>query len=619
MSRTRRAWAAAAGLMALSAAVTTARHYTGGEDAGVPPGASSWEVTITARGELPGKGGQVVVAAPPDFRRQHVFDEGWKADGLTRREGRGNGSTRTDSGREAAWKPAAAAGDPYRVTYTFRCVLGIRRPTAGMGERTKALDGPPAPETDGTLRAAPRVESDAREVGDLARDLAGDEIAAADQVRAYFDHVSALPFEVTGGNGGALDALRSGGGDAAGKARLLVALCRARGVPARAVTGLVLNPNAEPSPHVWAEAWVRGVDGPEGHWLPLDPTYEHFGARRWPTNYLVLRLDDDPPVRAGDGGPKAVGYFARELKDATPTVLSAPQDGPPAPTDWRTRATAAWRAASFATLSPGEQQLARFLLLLPVAAVVVCVFRVVIGVPTFGIFSPALLGLIFRDLSALPWGLGIFFATVLVGWGFRKVLDRYHLLLIPRTAALLTLLVGFLLLVILVASGSGVTITGYVALFPLIILTHMVERFWTVEAEDGVRSSLKTLLGTVVVATAVAFAVAPDAVGRWLFRRPETLFAVVGVQLLLGRYTGYRVSELYRFRDVIILMGNSERGIRNAESEEKTKTAAMPTPGPIGDHRPPATGHPPPVPAAGRPWSPGGTAGGRSSGPASWG
>jgi hypothetical protein len=44
---------------------------------------------------------------------------------------------------------------------------------------------------------------------------------------------------------------------------LLVALCRARGVPARLVSGYWLIPTAS-SGHYWAEAWV------DGRWLPFD-------------------------------------------------------------------------------------------------------------------------------------------------------------------------------------------------------------------------------------------------------------------------------------------------------------------------------------------------------------
>ena len=265
-----------------------------------------------------------------------------------------------------------------------------------------------------------------------------------------------------------------------------------------------------------------------------------------------MRLDDEAIAR-GPGDPR-VSVLAR------PHVDQPAADEPAIKTFWR--------VTTFASLPPAEQHLVRFLLLLPLATVVVSIFRVLIGVRTYGVFSPALLGLIFRDLRGLPWGLGIFAGTVLVGWIFRKFLDRYNLLLIPRAAVMLTLIVSFLIVIVVLAGRAEVHVTGYIALFPLIILTHMVERFWTVEAEDGTRASFKTLFGTMLVAIAVAVSLSPDAVSRWMVRYPETLGLVVALLLLLGRYTGYRLMELYRFQDVI--------EFKAEEKKEEAKVVEIP-------------------------------------------
>jgi len=122
---------------------------------------------------------------------------------------------------------------------------------------------------------------------------------------------------------------------------------------------------------------------------------------------------------------------------------------------------------------------------------------------------------------------------------------------VPRTSILLTLIVLFLISVIGMASHYDIPVTHYIALFPLVILTHLVERFWTVEAEDGTAASFKTLLGTMVVAVSISLLLSAEGVTRWMFRYPETLGIVLAVQFLIGRYTGYRLSELYRFQDLI--------------------------------------------------------------------
>jgi len=564
MSRTRLAALTALLLTILSGAVFVTRVKTGGDDVGGPAGLSSWEVTVTVRGTVDNaKHNYVSASSPPEFRRQHIFEEAWKSDDLIRHEGRA-ASARESRERETLWKRRPMTGDknvkPFTITYSFTCTLGLHKPTAGMNARTGELDG--SPDRD-SLRSAPRIESDNAEIAELARQLTEDLTMPADQMRKFYDYVKDLPARDTEGSGTALDCLHNGGDDA-GRSRLLVALCRSRKIAARVVTGIAFNPNAPAAVHHWAEAYIRSQDGSDGYWLPACPTYAHFGTHGWPTDYLVVRLDDEPIAR----GPSdvRVGILAR------PHVDQPALDEPAIKTFWR--------VTTFASLPPAEQHLIRFLLLLPLATVVVSIFRVLIGVRTYGVFSPALLGLIFRDLKGLPWGLGIFAGTVLVGWVFRKFLDRYNLLLIPRAAVMLTMIISFLIVVVVLAARADVHVTGYVALFPLIILTHMVERFWTVEAEDGTGASFKTLFGTMIVAVAVAVSLSPDAISRWLFRYPETLGLVIAVLLLLGRYTGYRITELYRFQDVIEFKGEEKKDevkIVEIPAKATTDAGAVPT------------------------------------------
>ena len=62
--------------------------------------------------------------------------------------------------------------------------------------------------------------------------------------------------------------------------------------------------------------------------------------------------------------------------------------------------------------------------------------------------------------------------------------------------------------------------------------------------KKGVLSGLMGLFGHAPV-------VRPDVVRTTLFRYPEALGLFLAAQLLIGRYTGYRLSELFRFRDFV--------------------------------------------------------------------
>jgi len=543
MSRTSLTVVTALGLIVLSVALMASRSAALGTEIDGTPGIAVWKVSLELEGELVARNASLTTVLPPDFRRQHIIDETFFSQELAHaiRTGRDGGQ------RRAVWRPRPGK-QAVRLVYSFRCVTGMHRPTPGMVQRTRVLDT--APQAEGRdLRPTPMVESDHPEVGQLADRLVPGSKDPRAQVRAFFDYVAGLD---EGPAAGALDCLHDEGGNDAGKSRLLIALCRNRKIPARPVTGLILA-DGTPTLHSWAEAWI------ENYWMPIDPTDHHFGAPRFPENYLVLQLGDQP-VRAEGARVRATRFSVADLHD------SLDPDAPPPSTARRL-----WRKLSLANLRPEEQAWVKFLLLLPVGALVVCVFRTIIGITTFGTFGPALLGLVCRDLHDFPWALGIFVGIMLTGWIIRRLLDRYHLLMVPRISVLLTCIVILLVISLMLLGPEAGTTRGYVALLPLIILTHMIERFWTVETEDGTAASFRTLLGTVIVAVVVTFVVNFDlpvnAIGRLLvrgpvvpsdalrttlFRYPEALGLVLAGQLLIGRYTGYRLTELFRFRDLLL-------------------------------------------------------------------
>jgi hypothetical protein len=116
---------------------------------------------------------------------------------------------------------------------------------------------------------------------------------------------------------------------------------------------------------------------------------------------------------------------------------------------------------------------------------------------------------------------------------------------------MLSLVVVLLIGTIVAANLGDMPATRYVSLFPMIILTGMIERFWSLEAEDSTSASFKTLLVTILISATIALVLSVRAVVTHLFRYPETLGLIMAAQLLLGRYTGYRLTELFRFREFL--------------------------------------------------------------------
>ena len=190
------------------------------------------------------------------------------------------------------------------------------------------------------------------------------------------------------------------------------------------------------------------------------------------------------------------------------------------------------------------------ILLIPIGALVLCVARNLLGVPTFGMFTPILLTVFFKETS-LTFGLMFFLVVVLIGIAERYLLDKFRLLAIPRMSIILTLVIVLLMVVAItgVAEFFGSTHIGY---FPIVIVTVFIERFSIMLTEDGMLNTMKTLVGTLVIAVLTFLIYSIETIEMLVFTYPELLFVVIAILILIGKYKGYRVSELIRFRNLVL-------------------------------------------------------------------
>jgi hypothetical protein len=503
-----------------------ARYQVLGEEARRPIGPGSWKVVLVVKGTSQGNA-RLQTAIPIELERQHVLDSVFESEQLSPRPP----DARYPERRRVLWaQRPGAGGGPFKARAELFVNLELDR---GARQTT----GPyAAPRKGDCLGAEGLIDPAHERISEQARLLTaglGEAPNQIDVARALFRFVETKVKNDArlGGPVSAAACLEGGGGDRAAKARLLVALLRNRNLPARIVTGLTLGKGAEQQAHYWVEAFLFD------NWVPMCPFYHHFG--KVPVTYLVFGFGDRPV---------AAGRRISDLKHAFLVKRLKRDEGS---AEDESAARRLFKGASLYRLPPGDRRLVELLLLLPLAALIICVFRNVIGLNSFGTFAPALIGLAFhRELNSLP-GILVFVAILLVGWLMRRLLDRYHLLQVPRVSLMLTLILSTLILLITVANRYDGSPSRYVSLFPMVILTGMVERFWTLETEDSTAASFKVLLQTMFISLVIAVALSRAWLVRHMFCFPETLALVMAAQLLIGRYTGYRLTELFRFRDFL--------------------------------------------------------------------
>ena len=196
---------------------------------------------------------------------------------------------------------------------------------------------------------------------------------------------------------------------------------------------------------------------------------------------------------------------------------------------------------------PVEIQLVMSMLLLIPIGAVVCVFlKQMIGIPTFGTFMPVLVAISFRE-TGFMWGIIFFSSIVAIGMLFRSLFDNLKLLVVPRLSAILTIVVGIIFVLSFTLNRFSYN-AGGLSLFPLIILTMMIERMSITWEEQGAKTALKLAFNSMLVATICYSVIGNSFMEHLLMTFPELLFVNLGVALILGRYTGFKLTEYYRFR-----------------------------------------------------------------------
>lgn len=313
------------------------------------------------------------------------------------------------------------------------------------------------------------------------------------------------------------------------KAELAADLVSLARVPARAVHGVPLEGLRRNVGAVhWLEVFI------DGQWRPFNPS---DGGQAAPANAMPWWRGKIPLVRiegAAGAGFEIATSQAYEMALHT-ALLRGKEVG------------SGFVEFSVMGLPIQMRAVYQVLLTIPIGIMVLVVLRNVVGMSTFGTFMPVLMAMAFRETELL-WGVALFTVVCGIGLMVRFYLEQLKLLLVPRLAAVVIVVIAIMAVLSVLSNKIGFDRGLSVALFPIVILAMTIERMSIVWEERGARESFRQAAGSIAVAM-ICYAVMNLALIQHLFFVfPELLLIVLAVTLLLGRYSGYRLVELPRFK-----------------------------------------------------------------------
>ena len=319
--------------------------------------------------------------------------------------------------------------------------------------------------------------------------------------------------------------------DPAQRAAFLAQLLSVRQIPARVVYGFTLGETHRDEAML---PWLQVHNGVR--WATIDP---RTAAEGWPRD-LFLWSRGGPDILSVEDTPAAhVNYtVSRNLADAMAVAERRLEVQ-----------NANLVNYSLLSLPLQAQEVYRTLLLVPIGAFIMLILRNLVGVKTYGTFMPVLIALAFRE-TALVAGVVLFVVVIGSGLLVRFYMERLRLLLVPRLTAVLILVVLLMAAVSVISNRLGVEVGLSVALFPMVIMAMTIERISVAWDERGGGPALREAFGTLLVASFAYLVMSWDPIEHFVFVFPEALLVLLSLTLMLGRYSGYRLSELFRFRNL---------------------------------------------------------------------
>lgn len=354
------------------------------------------------------------------------------------------------------------------------------------------------------------IQVDDAEVASVATEFVTRDPATL--VSEIFGYVTKQIGRNPAGPSDAATVIRKSRGTPLGRVRAMVALCRTVNIPARIVAGFVLRELAEAHPSYWLEVYV------DDRWQPFDPEFGYAGEV--PPSYVPVRRGSERLFEIADAGVVRATYSITRI------------DAPPGLYAEETRSLV--DVFDLNRLPIESRNALAILMLLPFGALLTAAVRSVVGVHTYGTFTPTLLAL---SATVVDWrSASIIFGLVIVfGCGGRALLPGLALSRTPRLAIVFTLIAISMAFAVSLMEHFEFNPDSAVVLLPIVVLTTLVDRIYGLADEKGLKVALVRLLWTIATALLCFLVLLRQDWGDWIVAHPE--MHLVTLALVIGMYT----------------------------------------------------------------------------------
>lgn len=197
-----------------------------------------------------------------------------------------------------------------------------------------------------------------------------------------------------------------------------------------------------------------------------------------------------------------------------------------------------------------EQNMLKVITVFPLAILSIVILRNIVGISTLGTFTPMLIAMSFVQ-TGLFNGLLSFVFLITVGLLIRRIFSKMQLLLVPRISSIVILVIFLIQIITVVAYNFNIEIGLSLLFFPLIITAWIIERSSIIIDESGEKAAIKQNIITLIVATFTYLVISSEQIRYIMYVFNEINISILFLIMLIGTYTGYRLTEIKRFKPIL--------------------------------------------------------------------
>ena len=208
-----------------------------------------------------------------------------------------------------------------------------------------------------------------------------------------------------------------------------------------------------------------------------------------------------------------------------------------------------------------DSEVVVFLFSLPLVITLLSFAKYVLGIKSLGIYVPVILTYMFYHLSSLggsfsisqglQFGLFRSFIVFLGSYLSYKFIQQLALQYYSKLAIVTTTVTLLLILILTILDLLQMDSILNIDMFSLVLLVSIAERFTNIHASNQAKGAFIISIQTILLGIISFLIISSPFVINLFGNYPWIILFLFPINYLIGRFSGLRLTEFYRFKDLL--------------------------------------------------------------------